>query len=293
MSRGAFTALFNIAAFAKRVSRLGKREVPQPPSMVEIQSRRDPNDYQSLSQTVGLDEIASDKGARLSAPNFIEPTASANIRIPSSSNRSDSAPIWPEAYDGEYEDFVECAWQHSTIDLNGIAIECDGKSAELISLTDVNRTYLYVNLWRAYERLTLASDRHEWTRKGCVIDSSAFLAIAAGLPVDVALRFDPYPITIEDAKAKDRLETSERRLLIRYRNLQGQESWRVLSRVRHSREHMTARCHFRWGVRRTFLYDQILEIVDHDSGEFIYRKYFLKYSTQPKRKERTRKSLKK
>jgi hypothetical protein len=190
-------------------------------------------------------------------------------------------------YYGTYADFVARMWEKPTFKFPPIIVERDGVTCSIVGIVDSGRSYPYVNVWEASDRKTYAGDgRHRWTRDGYKIDESAFLAVLSGENPNAALRAEPYPQTLEEALKKDRVQDSGRRFAIRYRNAELQASWRVVSRIKRGPEHMVARCHFRWGQRRTFRYDRIAEIFEIDTGEFIPVAEFASGRPLPIRKKR-------
>jgi hypothetical protein len=192
-------------------------------------------------------------------------------------------------YDDEetYADFVARMWEKPTLTFAPIIAQRDGVACTIVAIVDLRRSYPYVNVWEAGQRKTYAGDhRHLWTRDGVTVDESAFLAVLSGENPNSALRAEPYPRTLEEALQKDRVQDDGRRFAIHYRNADHQVSWRIVSRIRRGREHMVARCHFRWGQRRTFRYDRIAEIVEIDTGEFIPVAEFAFGRPLPNRKKR-------
>ncbi len=131
---------------------------------------------------------------------------------------------------------------------------------------------LYINLYEGKTRKTYAADsRHCWQRNGATIDSSAFQAIKLGVDPEVALGPDPYPPSYEAAiePAYNRVTAVRHAYVICYSKADGEISYRVISNVVRAADHFSARCHFRWGERRHFLYHRLLGVRDAITGETI------------------------
>lgn len=177
--------------------------------------------------------------------------------------------------DPEYRRFVETMWRRPGVFLSGVTLTRLGPEATQFrahSLVDGENGYPYINGWEGSRQLTLAADdRHKWAFNGSPVDSSAFLAIAQGYPVAAALGPQRRPASAAEALSPefDHVATTERRYLIHYVNADGHSSWRVVSRVFRSDDGFTARCHFRWGQRRTFRFDRVREVIDGTTGEEI------------------------
>lgn len=196
--------------------------------------------------------------------------------------------------DGEdhYDEFVAAMWQRAGIQLGGlrferltgpVAVSCD-----LVSLVTGDNGARYLNVLEGGVRKTYSADgRHRWRHDGHDIDAAAFAAIARGAPAQEALRADPYPSSFEEAISPrcDRFPTKDQRPVISYEDSRGQLSYRVISRVVRQRDTFSARCHFRWGERRTFLFDGVRSVVDVETGEVVS---LAKFRT-PKRKTRSSK----
>jgi hypothetical protein len=180
-------------------------------------------------------------------------------------------------YDDDYAAFVARMWKAKGVEVPRLWVMCDGKSCQIFSIVAGPHGYPYVNLFDGAERATYAGDgRREWARDGEVFDESAFCAVLAGVPPDLALRPEAAPQTMEQAAAKNRAKQSGRAFFLNYRNSKGEASWRIISGVRRAEDHFSAQCHFRWGRRRTFLFERVLEIADYESGELIQIKDFMR-----------------
>jgi hypothetical protein len=120
---------------------------------------------------------------------------------------------------------------------------------------------LYINLYEGKTLKTCAADsRHCWQRDGAVIDSSAFQAIKLGVDPEVALAPDPYPDSYEAALEPhyNRVAAIGRAFVICYSKADGEIFHRVISHVVRAANRFNARCHFRRGERREFLYQRLL-----------------------------------
>lgn len=194
--------------------------------------------------------------------------ASAEIRPPRPDDDDDEG-------DPDYRRFVEAMWRRPGVTLSGVTLMKLGWMSapfEVHSLVADDYGRLYLNGWLGGRKLTYAADdRHKWTFNGAPVDSSAFLAISQGCPVAAALGPQRRPASPAEALSPefDHVATTERRYLINYVNADGQSSWRVVSRVFRSADGFTARCHFRWGDRRTFRFDRLSEVIDGATGEEI------------------------
>src|ERR1700731_4221956 len=93
---------------------------------------------------------------------------------------------------------------------------------------------------------------------------SAFRAIRLGVDPEVALAPDPYPASYEAAlePAYNRVAAVGRAFVICYSRADREISYRVISNVVRAADHVSARCHFRWGERRHFLYQRLLGVRD-------------------------------
>ncbi|MGQ0445547.1 MAG: hypothetical protein ACT4O2_10595 [Beijerinckiaceae bacterium] len=178
--------------------------------------------------------------------------------------------------DDSYEAFVALMWRRPGIDLKKIPIERVWRSGEvfpaiLVRLVE-GQGRLYINLYERETRKTDSADsRHSWQRNGAVIDSSAFQAIKLGVAPEVALAPDPYPASYEAAlePAYNRVAAVGRAFVISYSKADGEISYRVISNVVRAADHFSARCHFRWGERRHFLYQRLLGVRDAITRETI------------------------
>ena len=178
--------------------------------------------------------------------------------------------------DDDYAEFVAEVWRAPGAIKVEIVLQRVNYSGELVdshlhSLLPRRDSGFYVNTIEAGLRKTYVSDRHKWRRDGLDVDSSAFRAIQSGVDPNVALRFAPYPASVEDALApgNNHFRAAHRCFVIGYRNGRGDLAFRAVSGVRRGADQFTAHCHFRWGERRTFLYSRLESIVDAESGEII------------------------
>jgi hypothetical protein len=175
-----------------------------------------------------------------------------------------------------YEAFVALMWKQLGIDLKKIQVERVWRSGEvfpaiLVRLVE-SQGRLYINLYEGKTRKTYAADsRHSWQRNGAVIDFSAFQAIKLGVDPVVALAPNPYPASYEAAlePAYNRVVAVGRAFVICYSKADGEISYRVISNVVRASDHFSARCHFRWGERRHFLYQSLLGVRDAITRETI------------------------
>ena len=194
--------------------------------------------------------------------------------------------------DDGYEAFVALMWTQPGIDLKKIHAERVWRSGEvfpaiLVQLVESNGR-LYINLYEGKTRKTYAADnRHSWRRNGAVIDSSAFQAIKLGVDPEAALSPDSYPASFEAAlgPAHNRVAAVGRAFVICYCKADGQSSYRVISHVVRAADHFSARCHFRWGERRHFLYERLLGVRDALTGETIELDNFRKNKSTAKKSD--------
>lgn len=171
--------------------------------------------------------------------------------------------------DDDYGAFVESMWAQAEIALPELAAEIDNERCFIVSLASRHGGSVHVNAWVAGEKKTFVADRHHWRFGDAEIDASAFVGVMRGAPVEIAFSADPHPNTVEEARRKDRFETKDRRQALCYEDGKGTVSWRVISRIWRGSDHLTARCHFRWGERRTFLHIGIIELIDLETGEIV------------------------
>jgi hypothetical protein len=199
---------------------------------------------------------------------------------PPKSERNATSPEAIQKYfdddDDGYEAFVDLMCRQPGIDLKRIRLERVWRSgevfsAELIRLVESNDR-LYINLYEGgIPKAHAADNRHTWCRNGTVIDSSAFQAIKLGIDPGMALGPDPRPASWESAldPGNNRVSPVGRSFVICYTNAEGEISYRVISQVVRGADCFSARCHFRWGERRRFLYERLLEVRDANTGETI------------------------
>ncbi len=176
--------------------------------------------------------------------------------------------------EGGYAAFVEEMWKRPGVDGKGVELRrgAGGPICRLVSVVGGANGQPYVNVIENGERKTFAGDdRHRWERDGHRVDGSAFAAILRGVEPERALGPDPHPASAEQALRPeyDRWPTKDRRFVIGYENSRGERSYRVISRVVRQQDTFSARCHFRWGTRRTFLFEGLREVLDAKTGEVI------------------------
>lgn len=205
---------------------------------------------------------------------------------------------WSETSDDDdarYASFVSAMWKRPVADLGklkGFRIGYTGKRypVQLISLSKAEGGgYLYVNCYEAGEKKTYAADeRHEWEVMGAKVDSSAFMGVALGVAPVVALGHRENPRTPEEARAAHNtvFKGSGRCLVIGYQDGSGQLSYRVVSKVVRQPQagRFTANCHFRYGARRTFLFERLRSVEDADTGEPVDLTTFIRGGAAQKRK---------
>lgn len=168
----------------------------------------------------------------------------------------------PDDDDDRYRQFVDEMWASETACPVGVPLERNGENSFVESLVD-RRGTIYVNAFEAGERKTYVANRHRWTNDGFKISDAAFRAILCGTPPAVALRFDRPPASVDEALSPDNNHiAADNVLVINYRDAVGEEAYRVVSDIRRGDDRFTARCHWRWGERRTFRYDRLVSIID-------------------------------
>ena len=171
--------------------------------------------------------------------------------------------------DDDYGAFVESMWAQAEIALPELAAEIDNERCVIVSLASRHGGSVYVNAWVAGEKKTFVADRHHWRFGDAEIDASAFVGVMRGAPVDRAFSADPHPNTIEEARRKDRTRNERPPASTVLPRRERYVSWRVISRIWRGSDRLTARCHFRWGERRTFLHIGIIELIDLETGEIV------------------------
>ncbi len=181
-----------------------------------------------------------------------------------------------EIDDDDYSEFVDEVWRAPNaikLDVTLERVKYSGKSvvSRVCSLVPRHDNTFYVNAIEGGVRKTYVSDRHKWRRDGLDIDSSAFSAIRSGLDPDRALRFTPYPLSVEAALSPENnhCQTDRRSYVICYRDGEGRLSYRAVSGIRRGPDRFSAHCHFCWGELRHFLYSQVEEVIDAKTGEVI------------------------
>ena len=183
---------------------------------------------------------------------------------------------WGEGQSAEYRAFVDKVWSDPEAIRVDVEIQRINGAGQLVeshvrSIVRRDSVSFYVNTFEDDGALTLVSDRHQWRRDGRKVDASAFRAIAdAGVAPDAALRHVDPPTSIEEAlsPAFNHI-AAPRALALGYRDAVGAVTYRVVSEIRRGESQFTARCHLRWGEKRTFRYDRLITVVDAETGEVI------------------------
>jgi len=185
--------------------------------------------------------------------------------------------------DEQYSEFVRRMWSRTGVTIQDIHIQRCVADREidcaLASIVKGENGMLYLNVIEEGVRKTYAADeRHRWKRDGQHLDKSAFVAIVTGTQPDIALRAERYANSVEEAMSADfdRVSTTDRRLVIGYQNSKGQLSYRVITRVVRQHDTFSARCHFRWGQRRTFLFEGLKCVIDAHTGQIIPLEEFVR-----------------
>jgi|GEM_PF-2846757 len=173
--------------------------------------------------------------------------------------------------DDDYSFFTAETWRQATINAGPIPIIVNGEEFKLVSLAPGQHGYPYVNVLApdGVRKSYAADARHQWSYQYAPFNPSAFLAMMHGVDPIKAITNDDAPETYEEALGMDRVGDGEKRYVIHYENAEGERAWRVVSRVVRDFESFTARCHLRWGARRTFRWDRLLEVIDVKTGEII------------------------
>jgi hypothetical protein len=251
---------------------------PQPATIGPLSSATEPPTVSSVREVHDAGKATSQESG--------QPTPAAAAVLQSSkpttpAGNPSPGPATPDGFTGDSEDddyaeFVAEVWRAPGTIKVEIVLQRVNYSGELVdshlhSLLPRRDSGFYVNTIEAGLRKTYVSDRHKWRRDGLDVDSSAFRAIQSGVDPDVALRFAPYPASVEDALApgNNHFRAEHRCFVIGYRNGRGDLAFRVVSGVRRGADQFTAHCHFHWGDRRTFLYLRLESVVDAESGEII------------------------
>ncbi len=202
-----------------------------------------------------------------------------------------------EVDDNGYSEFVDETWRALNAVKLDVTLERVNDSGESVvsrvcSIVPRHDNTRYVNTIEGGVRKTYVNDRHKWRRDGLDIDSSAFSAIRSGLDPDRALRFTPYPLSVEAAlSAEDNhFQTDRRSYVIGYRDGEGRLSYRAVSGIRRGPDRFSAHCHFRWGDLRHFLYSRLEEVIDAETGEVISVEKFSDLSAPLKTHGRPRRS---
>lgn len=171
--------------------------------------------------------------------------------------------------DTNYDAFVAEQWSKAGVDLKGITlvrlIDGEQQSHQLHSMVEP----YYLNCLYDGTRKIFVPTRQRWTLDGAEVEPIAFTAIMRGVPPAVAFRPDRRPATPAEAEAKDRHVTTDRRILLHYRDGAGREAYRIISRPSRSSAGSTAACHYRYGERREFRFDRVLSLSNAATGEFI------------------------
>lgn len=174
--------------------------------------------------------------------------------------------------DSGYNVIVNENWSLPGVNLNELRLRASSYSTLLtaISLVRAPNGRQYINALDGTKRKTFAVENSEWSQEdGRPIDQSAFLAIEAGSLPRFAIQPEPRPTTADEAFAKARGERRGRAFLLEYEDGNGAPSYRVISDVRRSADKFSARCHFRWGMRRTFRFDRVRSVHSANDGEEI------------------------
>lgn len=182
--------------------------------------------------------------------------------------------------DDGYRAFVHEMWTHDGINLGAFALQrlsyAGPIDCRLHSLVEGAPGRLYLNVYEGGERKTYAADsRHRWFHDGHSVDYSAFIGIMKGADPNIAFK-DAYPRSTEQAASRefDRFQTSDKRYVLCYRSSKG-VSHRTVSRVIRYKDRFSARCHFRWGERRTFCNEGLVSVFDLQTKKDIRVESFL------------------
>lgn len=194
---------------------------------------------------------------------------------------ADAAESFSSDDDG-YEQFVAEMWGKNGVDLLGIILKRETISGQvacyLHSLVEGSNGQVYLNVYENDQKKTYATDgRHKWRRFGDIVDATAFVAIRRGANPDEALRFEQYAGSFDEAVTPEfnRFQTTDKRYVIAYLSDDKGLSYRVVSRVIRSDDRFSARCHFRWGERRTFLFRNLRDVFDLQTRQPIDLPTFL------------------
>jgi hypothetical protein len=169
------------------------------------------------------------------------------------------API--EDHDAD-DKVVETIWKVARVSFPPIAAEVDGEPCRIMSVTARPSGSTFVNLMIGDRKRSLVAANHSWTREQMEINDSAFFGVLSGAPADAALRYEPSPKTLAEARAKDRAKAVGKRFFLKCREGDQTTSWRLVSGVDFGPEYLDAISHFDWGEKQRFAFDIIAEVVD-------------------------------
>jgi len=170
--------------------------------------------------------------------------------------------------DDGYSAFVEECWALPMRECGHQPLMVNLKSVRAVGVIERNGR-LYLNAIEDGTRLTFGCfNDHRWEIDGQRFDGSAFIAAYAGVPLREAA-LEPRPRTLSEACERDHGPPDEPRFAMRYRGGDGEESWRVISRPQAGRLYLRADDHFRWGQRRTYSREGVLDVIDLQTGEVI------------------------
>ncbi len=295
-----FVGLFGALWAAVRIlAGLAKSDRRKPPSRAEAYPRLAPAQWDHAERTEQISATSPPPPATSAAPpkeiaRVAAPTAAS--RPPKETNAPINAQVQAQQHRGSghveqsadvedvtYEEFVDEKWDASgkipaLVTLHRTTAKGEIVESRVHSVIPRLDGTCYVNSLEGGVRKTFVSDRHKWWRDGLAVDASAFRAILAGVAPDAALRFVPPPASFEAALApeNDHFRSDKRRFVISYRDARGNPSFRIVSGVRRSHDGFSARCHFRWGELRHFLYSRLQSVADAETGEIIPNEDFVK-----------------
>jgi hypothetical protein len=157
---------------------------------------------------------------------------------------------------------VETIWKAARVSFPPIAAEVDGEPCQIMSVTERPSGSTFVNLMIGDRKRSLVAANHSWTREQMEINDSAFFGVLSGAPADAALRFEPSPKTLAEARAKDRAKAVGKSFFLKCKEGDQTTSWRLVSGVDFGPEYLDAVSHFDWGEKQRFAFDIIAEVVD-------------------------------
>ena len=169
--------------------------------------------------------------------------------------------------DLEYAAFVAGIWASADIYTQPVPLMLNGQPAILHSLKRRDEPAPFVNVFlgQSRARKTFVANRHSWSHAGQPVEPVAFTAMLHGVPAEKAVLPDPAPTTLAEAILNNRCEAKGRSVALHFRDRHGVESWRIISGLQRGDEKLNARCHYRWGERRSFRNANILALVDPDT----------------------------